>query len=488
MPPMIFNMSDPTLSTHDKATQINLDPGSYGALAEIGAGQEVAHWFFRVGGAAGTIAKTMSAYDMTISDAIYGTCPRYVSRERLQTMLEIEFGKLQGRLNDKRGTTTRFFVFADTVAARSFTRRDNCHGWLGVRFQSQPQNWPSQILVHVNLLDPENIQQQEALGIIGVNLIHGALHRHTDPIKLIGSLVDNLSNKRVEVDMIKFSGPDFEHVDNRLMALQLVQQGLTPAAMFTATGEVVQPAETLYKKSILVERGSFRPITHVNVDMLRCSMAQFVQEPKVIGEEKDIIVLAEMTLKNLTDGDKIDHQDFLDRVDILGTLGHTVMISNFLEFHRLAAYLFSHTKKMIGIAMGIPTLKELFQERYYKDLEGGILESFGRLFKNDLKLYVYPYQEPTTGSILTTENLRVASHLHHLYAYLTENNSIQGMRGYNEKFLPIFSRQVLAKIKSGDPSWQAAVPQQVAEMIQARSLFQYQPAAPPQEAPVALNS
>jgi hypothetical protein len=289
--------------------------------------------------------------------------------------------------------------------------------------------------------------------------------------------------------MIKFSGPDFEHVDNRLMALQLVQQGLAHAVRFTASGEVVQPAETLYKKSILVERGSFRPATHVNVDMLRCAMAQFVQEPKVMGEEKDIIVLLEMTLKNLTDGDTIDHQDFLDRVDTLRTLGHTVMISNFLEFHRLAAFLFNHTKKMIGIAMGIPTLKELFLERYYKDLEGGILESFGRLFKNDLKLYVYPYQEPTTGSIITTENLRVASHLQHLYAYLTENNSIQAMRGYNEAYLPIFSRQVLAKIKSGDPSWQNAIPPQIAEMIQARRLFQYQPAAQPQDAaPVALNS
>ena len=471
-------MSEPILTTHQKSAQINLDQTTYGTFAEIGAGQEVAHWFFRVGGAAGTIAKTMSAYDMTISDAIYGTCPRYVSRDRLHTMLEVEFAKLQGRLSEKRGVNTKFFVFADTVAARSFTRRDNCHGWLGVRFQTTPQTWPSQIVIHVNLLDPENLQQQETLGIIGVNLLHGALYRHADPNALIGSLLDNLTRKRAEVDMIKFSGPDFQELDNRLMALQLVQQGLTPAAMFTASGEVVQPAEALYKKSVLVERGSFRPATHVNLDMLRCAMAQFVQEPKVQGREKDIRVLLEMTLKNLTDGDTIDHQDFLDRVDTLGILGHTVMISNFLEFHRLAAFLFSQTKNPLGIALGVPTLKELFEEKYYLDLEGGILESFGRLFKNDLRLYVYPYQEPTIGSILTAGNLRVAPHLRHLYAYLLENHSIQGMRDYDEAYLPIFSRQVLAKIKTGDPSWESAVPPQVAEMIKARRLFQYQPTEP----------
>ena len=460
------------LGPHQKAFMINLDTSSYGAFAEIGAGQEVAHWFFRVGGASGTIAKTMSAYDMTVSDAIYGSCERYVSRQRLTSMLDQEFTKLQGRLKEKRGDKTKFFVFADTVAARSHTRRDNCHGWLGVRFQTHPLAPPSQVVIHVTLLDNDNLQQQEALGIVGVNLVHGTLYLHNQVEDLIVSLLDNLTRERVEVDMIEFSGPDFEGMDNRLMVLQLVQHGLTHAAMFSADGKAVMPADFLYKKCILVERGSFRPVTHVTLDMLRCAMAQFIQEPAAQNEE--VVTLMEMTLHKLTDGDHIDHKDFLDRADTLCALGKNVLISNYFEFHRLATFLFRHTKKMIGISMGVPTLREIFEEKYYQDLEGGILESFGRLFKNDLRLFVYPYQDPATGSIITAGNLRVEPHLRHLYSYLTENHFIQSLQPTNETHLPIFSRQVLAQIKTGDPAWEQSVPPQVAQMIRERQLFGWQ--------------
>jgi hypothetical protein len=253
------------------------------------------------------------------------------------------------------------------------------------------------------------------------------------------------------------------------MALQLVQNGLTNAALFTADGQVVQPADALYKKCILVERGSFRPVTKVTMDMLRCAQADFVQEPNVKGEE--VLTLMEMTLKNLTDGDKIDHQDFLDRVDILGALGKTVLISNFGEYHRLAAYFFRYTKKIIGVAMGVPTLKELFDEKYYTDLSGGILESFGRMFKNDLKLYVYPLLEANSGALITAANLRVAPNLRHLHAYLVENRYIESLRDYDEKALPIFSRDVLQKIRAGDGAWETMVPPQVAQMIRERKLF-----------------
>src|SRR6185503_19673341 len=273
------------LDTHQKALQINLDPSKYGTFAEIGAGQEVARWFFRVGGAAGTIAKSISAYDMTISDAIYGPAERYVTRQRLQAMFDHEYTLLEQRLKSVRGPTTRFFVYADTVKARGYKQVDESHGWMGVRFQTQPLGEPSQILVHVRMLDKENLQQQEALGIIGVNVIFGALYHHNDPRTLIESLMDQLTADRVEVDMIKFSGPAFEKVDNRLMTLELVRQGLSNAAMFTADGEVVQAAEMLYKKPILVERGSFRPVTRVTLDMLECAQAQFVQEPAVQGEK-----------------------------------------------------------------------------------------------------------------------------------------------------------------------------------------------------------
>jgi hypothetical protein len=466
-------MNREALGTHQKALQINLDPTKYGTFAEIGAGQEVARWFFRVGGAAGTIAKTISAYDMIVSDAIYGRAERYVSRQRLDTMLDHEYRLLQERLAAKRGANTRFFVFADTVVACSYSRPDDAHGWLGIRFQTEPLKEPAQIIIHVRLWDKENLQEQEALGTLGVNLIYGALCLHDDPEALIASLVDNLTTERIEVDMIKFSGPAFEKIDNRLMSLKLVQSGLTHAAMFTANGENVQPSDELYKKAIVVERGSFRPVTKVTLDMLACAQALFVQEPKVQGE--DVVVLMEMTMKNLTTEGGIDHKDFLERVDILAALGKTVLISNFGEYHRLAAYLFRYTKKLIGIAMGVPSLKEIFDEKYYSDLEGGILESFGRLFKNDLKLYVYPLQDPKTKALITAANLQVAPHLRHLHSYLIENRFIEGMRDFNEKCLPIFSRQVLAKIHDGDSSWEEMVPQQVVQIVKERKLFGYQP-------------
>ena len=464
-------MTREILGTHQKALQVNLDPTKYGTFAEIGAGQEVARWFFRVGGASGTIAKTISAYDMIISDAIYGHSERYVSRQRLETMLEREYDLLLERLNDKRGANTKFFVFADTVVARSYTRQDDAHGWLGIRFQTQPGVPPSQIIIHVRLWDKENLQEQEALGILGVNLVHGAMYLHDDPEILIMSLVDNVGADRIEVDMIKFSGPCFDKLDNRLMALKLVQNGLTNAALFTANGEVVQPADAFYKKCILVERGSFRPITKVTLDMLACAQAQFIQEPKVQGEE--ILTLMEMTLKNLTEDDKIDHRDFLERVDILSALGKTVLISDFGEYYRLAAYFFRYTKKMIGITMGVPSLRELFDEKYYTNLSGGILESFGRMFKNDLKLYVYPLLELNTGSLISAANLRVAPHLRHLHAYLVENRLIESLRDYDQACLPIFSRDVLEKMRSNDASWEEMVPPAVASMIKERKLFGY---------------
>jgi hypothetical protein len=464
-------MTQDVLDTHQKALQINLDPSLYGTFAEIGAGQEVARWFFRVGGAAGTIAKAISAYDMAFSDAIYGPCDRYVSKQRITSMLDHEFRLLFERLDCKRGDKTRFFVFADSVAAKSYVCKDDPHGWLGIRFQSQARTDPSQIIIHVRLLDKENVQEQEALGIMGVNLAHAAHYLYQDPEQLIRSLLENLTNERVEVDMIEVSGPDFENVDNRLLSLQLVKNGLANATMFTSTGEVVQPADALYKKSVLVQRGSFRPATNVTVDMLRCAQAQFIQEPAAQGEE--IVTVMEMTLKNLTDGDKIDDQDFLDRADILAALGKTVMISNYFEYHRLAAYLFGCTKKMIGLVMGVPTLRAIFEEKYYNDLEGGILESFGRLFKNDLKMYAYPLLDQATESEITAGNLRVEPHLRHLYAYLLENRVIESIRDYDEDCLRVFSRDVLHRIRNGDDAWERMVPHEVAGIIKKRRLLGY---------------
>ena len=469
-------MTREKLDTHQKAFQINMDANKYGTIAEIGAGQEVAHWFFVVGGAAGTIAKSMSAYDMNVSDAIYGSTRRYVSRDRLMTMLDYEYSLLLKRLQDRREETTQFFTFADTVAARSHTRAEaESHGWMGIRFQHQPGTEPSDIVLHVRMLEKENLQQQEALGLLGINLIHSAFHLHHHPDDLIASLVDNIAGERVEVDLAKFSGPAFPGVDNRLMALELVERGLTDAAMFRANGEVVQPGELLYRKAVLVERGSFRPFTNVTLDMLNRAHEVFVREPQV--HAADVIVVAEMTLKNLSVGDEISHRDFLDRVDTLSGLGTAVLITNYLRFFRLAAYLFRYTKKNVGLVMGLRTLREVFQEEYYRDLEGGILEAFGRLFKNDLKLYVHPQKDRDSGALVTAEMLSVAQHLRHLYAYLIENRFIESLQGVNEAYLSIFPQEVLTKIQSGDPAWEAMVPPQVSQIIKDRKLFRYRPAA-----------
>src|SRR5437867_3804775 len=360
------------IGTDEKALHINLDSAKYGTFAEIGAGQEVARRFFRVGGAAGTIAKTMSAYDMTFSDAIYGPADRYVSRVRLQTMLDHEYALLLERLDRKLGGGKTFFVFADTVAARSFKQHNESHGWLGVRFQSEKRGPPSQIIIHVRLLDEANVKQQEALGVIGVNLLDGAFYHH-EPEKLISSLQENLAPGRIEVDMIKFSGPAFQGVDNRLMSLQLVSQGLTSAVMFTADGETIQPAEVFHKKAILVERGSFRPVTYATNDMLDGARRVFLTQCDC--SEDEVVVLMEMTLENLLADGQVDYGDFLARVDILRALGRTVLISKFGEYYRLAAYLFRYTNRAIGLVMGVPSLIEIFNEKYYTNLEGGILEA-----------------------------------------------------------------------------------------------------------------
>ena len=462
-------MERQVIDAHHKALEINLDKFQYGTVAEIGAGQETARWFFRVGGAAGTIAKAMSAYDMKFSDAIYGSSPRYVSRERLRSMLDHEYQLLVERLDAHRGEESTFFAFANTVAARCYSRNEDGQGWLGIRFQTTPRCEPSQIDLHVHLRGKKNVQDQETLGILGVNLIYGALYHHRDPVLLLESLMDGLYTDLLEIDMIDFSGPAFAQIDNRLMALRLVQKGLAPAAMFTADGQVVHPAEALYKKAVLIERSRFRPPTHLNINMLECAQAQFVAEREV--QSKDVLVLSEMTLHNLMDGGDIDVQDFLHRTEILCALGKNVLISNLGEYYRLAAYLFRYTQKPMGVVMGIPTLREVFDEKYYVGLAGGILESFGRLFKYDLRLYVGPALGETPDDLVTVENFQPPAHLHHLYAYLYGNGFIKGLQGIRPELLTIFSHEILAKIRAGRADWEVCVPSKVAEMIRERHLF-----------------
>jgi hypothetical protein len=460
------------LNTHQKALRVNLDPRWYGTFAEIGAGQEVVRWFFRVGAAAGTISKSISAYDMTVSDAIYGECERYVSRPRLESMLEYEHRLNLERLSESRGDDTAFFAFADTVSALNFQGTNDCHGWMGVRYQARPRDEDSQIIMHVRMLDRENALQQEALGIVGVNLLYGAFYLHQDPEELLESLLDGLTTDRIEIDMIEFSGIEFRNVDNRLMSLKLVQLGLSEAAMFAANGEVLQPSEALYKRPVLVERGSFRPVCFVNIDMLEAASEKFAQEPEVQG--KQITRLMELTMHKLTadDGD-VDPRDFLARADVLAASGMTVLISEYFEYERLVGYLSRCTKEKIAITMGAGSLMEIFDTRYYENLEGGILESFGRLFKTDVKLYIYPLRDPKTQDMITVENLPVAESLRHLYEHLVRNNHLVQLDNYNEQYLHIFSRDILRKIKNQDSSWEEMVPPEVAKVIKQRGFFGY---------------
>ena len=459
------------IDTRQKSLRVNLDQQRYGTFAEIGAGQEVVRWFFRVGGAAGTIAKSISAYDMTVSDSIYGGCDRYVCRPRLQSMLDFEYDSILSQLGNVRGDTTAFFAFADTVSARNYKGTNECHGWMGIKFQAFPRDVFSQVIIHVRMLDTDNALQQEALGVVGVNLLFAACYFQQNSDQFLQSLLDGLSVDRIEIDMIEFSGIAFRQIDNRVMSMKLVQLELSDAAMFAADGTVLQPAEVLYKKPILVERGSFRPVTHVNLDMLQCAHEKFAAEPGIEGDQ--IVQLMEITMSNLLASGQVDYRDFLARIDLLAATGKTVLISDYAEYYRLAAYLARYTKMQIGITMGVASLRELFDEKYYSQLEGRVLESFGRLFKNDLKLYIYPLLDVETGDLTAVQNLEVAGNLRKLYEYLVERGCIEQLNNFKEEFLPIFSRDVLNRIEADDQSWERMVPSEVAELIKKRGFFGY---------------
>lgn len=459
-----FSPLSQEIPTSDKALQVNLDPLFYGTFAEIGAGQEVADWFFRVGGAAGTVAKSMSAYDMVMSDAIYGKTARYVSRERLIHMLDHEWEILLERLAPGRGENTRFFVFADTVKARGFRDQGECHGWLGTRFQFEPGGLANEILLHVRLLDETAAQQREALGMLGVNLIDAVHRRGCSPEELCGCLLDGLTRKRVELDMLKCQGPGFGDVDNRLCALLLVERGLADAAMFTSAGEVVQPAEALYKKPVAALRGDFRPPTIVHLDML----ARTRELMEKVGGSRDVAELAELTMNNLLHrGDTVDKSDFLARAEMLQALGKSVMVSNFAEFHRLSAYLRRSNGHDVGLVVGLPLLETLFEEKWYSDLEGGALEGFGRLFKDGVTLHVYPCFEDNRERSLG--EARLPAPMRPLFDFLLAHDRIVGLPCAVPEALPYTPADVRALVLRGDPMWRRLVPPELESGLLGKS-------------------
>ena len=446
-----------TPTTYDKVLELNLDPRVYGTFAEIGAGQETANWFFRASGTAGLVAKTISAYDMTMSDAIYGATGRYVSASRLAAMLEHEYAILIERLAPKRGTDTTFFSFCNTVRARGYQDAGECHGWLGIRFQINPADPPSDIILHVRLLDMRTIDQMEALGSIGVNLIHAAF-RHCGQLKeFVESLLDNLATERVEVDLLKFSGHGYHSFDNRLCALQLVASGLTDATMFLSDGEVVQPAEALHHRPVLLLRGSFDPVLNLHLAMLEQARTGFDRSLAAPARGSEI-ELCEISMHNLLRGPGIDPMDFIDRADALQLLGKTVLVSRCAEFHRLAAFLNRCTDQPVGIILSIGLLNELFKAKWSQDLAGGLLESFGRLFKQGVTLRVFPWQNRKTGELVTADTFRVPENCLHLYQYFVGNGRIQGVSCPDPSLLAYTGRDVCRMILAGDERWQELVP------------------------------
>ncbi|WP_287366141.1 TonB-dependent receptor [Thauera sp.] len=456
---------DTILTTDQKALAVNLDKFKYGSIVEIGAGQEVARRFFQVGAAAGTIAKTMSAYDMAVSDDIYGHVDRYVSRARLLQMLDKEFTQVVDRLAHVRAKNTTFFAYAATVTARSFKQKNECHGWIGVRLQLHPGAAPSDVILHVRMLDDTNAQQSEALGILGVNLIHGAFFHHDQPEWIVEGLGDGLTPERIEVDLIHFSGPYFEEVENRLMNLHLIRSWLTRAVVFNPDGEVVVPGELFYRKPVMVMRGSFKPVTCVNVDMMASGLKQFSQLAAV--DETSVLQLAEITMNSLISGDNVDGADFLARVDLLTSQGYTVMISDYVRFFRLRAYLRRYTQKPIGIVLSVRDFQFLFDEKYYEGLEGGILEAFGKLFPDNTHVYVYPSRPKgaRADELVTLDNVQVPENLRHLLSHLVTNEKLVAVHPHDEGHLHIDVTEVLQGLRRGRGDWETDVPEAVARRI-----------------------
>ncbi|MGB0136430.1 MAG: TonB-dependent receptor [Flavobacteriales bacterium] len=463
------------LSSKQKALRINLNRDIYGTFAEIGAGQEVVRHFFQAGGASGTIAKAMSAYDKDFSDAIYGkeAKGRYVCRPRLVRMLQHEYNLMEERLSRQDHPTKCFFAYANTIATINFQKTIQGHGWMGVKFQTAPDRAPSTVVIHVRFHENEAVLQQLTSGILGVNLLYGCFYFYDKPRELLLSLYDNLQRDQIEIDMVEMDGPDFEHVDNRLMSLQLVKNGMTDAVIFSPDGRNLQAADVLYKKNILAIRGSFRPVTKVNIDMIMKGFQMFEAEEKVDPER--VQVLFEITLSNLKAEGDIDEQDFLDRADILCSLGQTVLISNYMKYYKLVEYFSRYTKKRMGIIMGTNNLLDVFNEKYYRDLNGGVLEAFGILFSRDLKIYLYPWHDRETDALLTTKNTPIHPRLKPLFDYLLFNKRMVDIEDYNEEILDVYSREVLRMIRCGESGWEDMVPTYVDTIIKENKLFGYKP-------------
>jgi len=468
------------LTTNRKALRINLDPTIYGSFAEIGGGQEVSRYFFQAGGASGTVAKTISAYDKSFSDVMYSPQGggRYVSEPRLQQMLDTEFAEVTSLLEKKCSPDIRFFAFGNTVETLNYRKTNQGHGWLGLKFILKAGSGPNQVIVHVKLLENDPLLQTQTLGILGVNLVFACFYFHEYPNQFLQSLLDNLSTDRIEITMVRMSGPELSYVDNRLLAVQLVKNGMTDAVMFDRKGNVQQPTDMLYKKNVLAFRGSFRPITYVGFDMLKTSYSIFKRDKNY--NKLNTLAMCEMTLNSLMETGDLDERDFLDRVDILNGMGQNVMVSNFREYYRLVGYFTQFKIIRLRIVIGIPTFIDVMDKKYYKNMKGGLLEALGKLFVDNMKLYVYPAYAAVSlknhkkgYKLITTENLELEDDINDVFSYLRKNRKIIDITNVKKGWLYINSKNVLKMIKTNQPGWEEMVPKYIEEQIKTKKLFGY---------------
>ena len=459
------------LKAEQKALNINLDKKIYGTFAEIGAGQEVARNFFQVGAAAGTIAKTMSAYDKTYSDAIYGPedSGRYVCESRLYKMLDHEYGLMDERLTKERPETL-FFAFADTVAAINYKRTIKGSGWMGVRFQLRPDGPLNDLIIHVKMNDNNNHLQQEAIGILGVNMIYACFKFHDNMPEFVESLVDGIKG-RVSIDMIRLEGPDFWEVDNRLLSLYIVKYGLTDVAIFNKDKRSIHASEFLWKKDLMVVRGHYRPPTKVTLDVFSTGFDQFKNENDVVNESAYII--PEITMDNLIIDGQIDNQDFLERADCLCALGYDVIVSNCKNHQTLINYLADYNIGKLGLVIGVKELSEIIEEKFYNNQDGRLLVSFGELFNRNIKVYVYPAYFEKGGELINAKTLIVPDGIHFLYKHLIDAKQIVEIEKYDKDLLDIMPWNVLESIEKGNDSWETAVPKEVADIIKENNLFDF---------------
>lgn len=462
-------MSREILSTQNKALKINLNSQIFGTLAEIGGGQEVARHFFRAGGASGTIAKTISAYDKKYSDLLYkGKAKRYVSKERLLKMMEVEYNEVVCLLDEERGNQTLFFAFANTVETINYKKDNHAHGWLGIQFQHEPKSPPNRIIMHVNLKENDTFLQQNTLGIFGINLVFAAYYFINNIQDFIESLMDNLTTDRIEINMLSFEGERFKAIDNRIVSLLLVKMGYTPASVFDRYGNIQQPGDLFYKKNVMLLRGSFRPPNYVHFDMLKSGFSLFKKDVDFnIGNS---IIVCEITLNNLLKTEEFDENDYLERVILLNEMGQNVLVSNFKEFYKVSQYITLYNIQALRLVLGSNILEKVIDDEYYTQLKGGILEAMGRLFAKNVKLYVYPFINKKK-QLVTSHNLLVKKNVEYLFKFLIEEKKIIDIENVKKERLYIQSEDILKCIRHNDSKWKKMVPVFIAKRIEERKLF-----------------